>query len=760
MAQIEGIDQPQKMDLMCVEHEHPFRYEEDGLKVTRGSAWSAPGCHLGCGVLMYSDGDKIVRVEGDPDNPYNQGRLCVRCLALKEAVNHEDRILYPMKRAREDRGKDVWERISWDEALDTIEERFNYYKEHYGAESVLFWQGTGRDIAPYISRLAWSFGSPNYSFNIAQHSCYVPRILACRLLTGEFWVGDFSQQFADRFDNSEWEAPDVIVIWGNDPLVANSDGAYGHWVVDCMQRGSRILCIDPRLTWLAANADVWVQLRPGTDPALALGMANVIIKEDLYDHDFVERWAYGFDEFKEHVEEYTPEKVAEICWISPDDVREAARMYANADKALVQWGVALDQRDDCLNGSRAIVSLMIITGNLDKPGTMIRPPELLTYISGWGREFLSKEQEDKMLGWNYSPVTKNFFGSAGNAQCIEALLTGKPYSIKACWLQTVNPLANGAVELETTIEAFQNSEFTVMVDLFKTPSVIALADVVLPVALFPERAGIRVGDGCQRGETINKAVEPAGEARSDQQICLELGRRFNPEAWPWDTVEEMYSYIMAETGYKYEEMQEIAPAYLPFNYYNYEKGLLRPDETVGFTTPTGRCELWSTAFANIGENPFPVYEEPSISPVATPDLYEEFPYVLTTGARLWGTFHSEHRQIPHLRQIHPEPLIQMHPDTGKALGLVEGEWVWVEGPIGDGDRTDRAKRQVQFLTGIDPRVMSSSVGWWHPEGDPENLYDVRDLNINKLSAWKECRTGVGSRNRTHLCKVYKVREGE
>ncbi len=748
------------MDLVCVEHEHPFRYEEDGLVVTRGSAWSAPGCHLGCGVLMYSDGDKIVKVEGDPENPFNQGRLCVRCLALKEVVNHQDRLLYPMKRDRANRGKDVWERITWDEALATIEGRFNYYKDNFGAESVMFWQGTGRDIAPYISRLAWSFGSPNYSFNIAQHSCYVPRILACRLLTGSFWVGDFSQQYADRFDNPEWEVPEVIVIWGNDPLVANSDGAYGHWVVDCMQRGSRILCIDPRLTWLAANAEVWVQLRPGTDPAVALAMANVIIEEDLYDHDFVERWAYGFEEFAEHVKDYTPERVAEIAWVSADVIREAARMYANAERALVQWGVALDQRDDCLNGSRAIMDLMIITGNLDKPGTMIRPPELLTYISGWGREFLAPEQEEKMLGRNYSTVTRSFFGSAGNAQCIEALLTGEPYPIKACWLQTVNPLANGAVELETTIEAFDKSEFTVMVDLFKTPSIVALADIVLPVAVFPERNGIRVGDGCQRGETINKAVEPAGECRSDQQICLELGRRFNPEAWPWETVEDMYSYIMAETGYQYGEMQDIAPAYLPFEYRNYEKGLLRPDGGVGFATSTGRCELWSTAFANVGLNPFPEYKEPGISPYATPDFYEEYPYVLTAGARLWGTFHSEHRQVPHLRQISPEPLLQMNPATGKKLGLEEGEWVWVEGPIGDGDRVDRAKRQVQFLEGIDPRVMSTSVGWWHPEGDPENLYDVRDLNINKLSAWKECETGVGSRNRTHLCKVYKVKEGE
>lgn len=749
-----------KKEIIRVEHEHPFRYEEDGLTVTRGSAWSAPGCHLGCGVLMYSEGDKLVKVEGDPDNPYNQGRLCVRCLALTEVVNHPERLQYPMKRAREDRGKDVWERITWDEAFDTIEERFTYYKENYGAESVTFWQGTGRDIAPYITRLAWSFGSPNYTFNIAQHSCYVPRILACQFLTGSFWVGDFSQQFADRFDNPEWECPGVIVIWGNDPLVANSDGAYGHWVTDCMQRGAKLITVDPRLTWLAARSDVWLQLRPATDTAVALAMANVMIEEGCYDKRFVEQWAYGFDEFAEYVKEWTPERAEEISWVPAEKIRAAARLYGGSERGLIQWGVSLDQRDNALDGSRALVCLMILGGNLDRKGTMIRPPEMLTYITGWGREFLSPEQDAKRLGKHHHRLVEVGFGSAGNAHIIDALLTGQPYPIKAAWLQTVNPLGNGSVEIDKTIKAFRNSEFNVVVDLFKTPTIVALADLVLPVATFPERNGIRVGDGCQRGETINKAVEPLGECRSDQEICLELGRRFAPEAWPWASVEDMFSFIISETGYDFHQMRDMAPGYLPFEYESYKRGKLRKDGEPGFNTITGLAELYSLFFEGLGMSPFPVYEEPMQSPVFDPKLAEEFPFVLTSGSRLWGTFHSEHRQIPHLRAIHPEPTLQMHPDAIEKLGLTEGEWVWVEGPRGFGKGTGRAKRKVETFVGIDPRVVNTSVGWWHPEGDPEKLYDALELNMNNLHAWDECETGVGSRNRACICKIYKVKEGE
>lgn len=751
----------EKKNLATVEHDHPYRYEEDGLTVTRGSAWSGgPGCHLGCGVLMYSDENgKIVKVEGDPDNPYNQGRLCVRCLAMPEAVNHPDRLLYPMKRAREDRGKDTWERITWDEALDTIEERFKYYRDNFGAESVSFWQGTGRDIAAYITRLAWSFGSPNYTFNISQHSCYVPRILAMNFMTGNFWVGDFSQEFVDRYNDPEWKCPDLTVVWGNDPLVANSDGAYGHWVSDVLQLGSKLMVVDPRLTWLASKADMWLQIRPGTDCAVALAMAHVMIEEGIYDKDFVDKWAYGFDEFAEYVKEFTPEWAAEIAQIEPAEIVEAARLFANADRTLLQWGVAVDQRDDCLENGRALVSLLIFTGNFDKPGTMIKPPEMLTYITGWGREFLKPEQAAKMLGSDYSPIIHAACGSAGNAQIIRTLLTGEPYPIKACWLQTVNPLANGCVDMPTTLKAFNQSEFNVVVDMYKTPTVVALADIVLPVAMFPERNGIRVGDGCQRGETINKAVEPAGECRSDQEICLELGKRFAPEAWPWDTVEDMFSYIMNETGYNFDEMREIAPAYLPFKYGTHETGGLRPDGEPGFNTTTSRLELWSPFFNALGYNPMPEYTEPGISPISRPDLAEEFPYVLTTGARLWGFFHSEHRQIPHLRALHSEPTIQMNPKTAEKLGLNAGEWVWVEGPLGDG-RTARAKRVVEIFPGIKPGVMNTSVGWWHPEADPENLYDAAELNINSLFTWDECATGYGSRYKSTLCKVYSVKEGE
>lgn len=147
-------------------------------------------------------------------------------------------------------------------------------------------------------------------------------------------------------------------------------------------------------------------------------------------------------------------------------------------------------------------------------------------------------------------------------------------------------------------------DFIACVDLFMTPTIMAVADVVLPAATFPERDGIRVGDGCQRGEVINKVTQ-IGECKSDMQINLELGKRFNPEGWPWEDVQEMYSYMLEQTDMTFQELQEKAPAYMPFEYRRFEKGKLRHDGEIGFNTSTGLIELYSTFYEMAGLDPLP-----------------------------------------------------------------------------------------------------------------------------------------------------------
>ena len=409
-----------------VPHTKPFRYQEGDLMVTRGSAWSGPGCHDGCGVLLYTNKNgKLVKVEGDPENPYSQGRLCVRCLAVPEVTNHKDRLLYPMKRDPQDRGKNRWERISWDEAYALIVEKFNKIKAEHGAESIFFAQGTGRDIAPYITRLAWSFGSPNYTSLLSGVACYAPRVAGSIATTGAFWVADCAQQFPDRYNNPEYRPPETMFIWGNNPLVANSDGFYGHWVIDLMKCGMKIVVIDPKVTWLSARAEEHLRVRPGTDAALALGLLNVIIGEELYDREFVERWCYGFDELRERVREYPVDKVSQMTWVPEEKIRRAARILSQSKPATLQWGVAVDMTRESLPAGQAISALFQITGNVDIPGGIIAPPEILSYAGGWGRELISEEQKAKRIGLDKYTLLQFGFQIAHPDTLVETLGNGE-----------------------------------------------------------------------------------------------------------------------------------------------------------------------------------------------------------------------------------------------------------------------------------------------------------------------------------------------
>ncbi len=308
-----------------------WQYQEGDLTVTRTCQWSAPGCHQGCSVLFYTDKDgKLVKIEGDPNSAVTDGRLCMRCLAMVEAVYHPDRIIHPMKRAKEDRGFDKWEQITMDEAYDLVIEMVNDTTEKYGAKSICTGAGTGRNATWQSNVLGHGgFGTPNDNAGLlAGNCCYTPRMQAMNALFGSTFIADCGQLNEKRFDEPEYRRPDLFIIWGNNHVRANADGFYGHWIIDCMRRGSELFVVDPQVTWLSAHAKMFLQVRPGSDAALALAICNVMIEEDLYDHEFVECWCYGFDEFKERVKEYTPAMAAELCWVSEEKIYEAARLIS------------------------------------------------------------------------------------------------------------------------------------------------------------------------------------------------------------------------------------------------------------------------------------------------------------------------------------------------------------------------------------------------------------------------------------------------
>ena len=739
---------------------------DDGLHATRTSMWSGPGCHEGCQLIFYTDDDgKLVKVEGDPNSPFNQGRLCMRCLELPQMVNNPRRLKYPMKRAKENRGQDKWERISWDEAYDVICENVRKVQNEFGGEAIVTMLGTGRNIGPYACHNQFAnFGGPDVTLCfLSGDSCMLPRTALCYVIMGNQWVADFSQFRSTRYeDDPDWKVPECCVIWGNNPVVSNSDAFLGHWIVEAMKRGTELVVVDPKLTWMAAKAKYWLRLRPGTDAALALAMMNVIINEDLYDHDFVEKWTYGFEQLAERVQEYSPEKVAEICWVDAEEIRGAARLYANANPGNMQWGLAVDMAKIGVITAHAIACLVGITGNIDIPGGNVLLDQAgglqYGYISGLWE--LDQETINKRLGVDKYPLKKFGFTQSSQADAIlEAIETGEPRPVKMFWLWSSNTLVNMGQDAPRLYRALRSVDYVYAVDLFMTPTIMATADLVLPAAMSPERDTIRAWFDPMR--TQSKACAPYYEAKGDEQIMIDLGHRLSPEKWP-DWVVDGRSYVnwrLQHDGVDIESMEAIEERehglfYHTFNYRKFETGKLRPDGMPGFMTPTGRYELWCTLFESCGDDPLPYYEEPPTSPYSTPEAFKEYPLVLTTGARSVEFFHSEWRQPETIsRELHPNPLFQIHPDTAAKYGINEGQWCWIENSMG------RCKQIAQFNITLDPRVIATEHGWWFPEKEAAepSLFGGFDSNPNNIIPMCENGTnGYGAPVKCGIAKVYPV----
>lgn len=732
-----------------------WTWEEDGYTVIRSNARTGPGCHDNCGILMYVKDGILAKVEGDPENPYNQGRLCPRCLAVKEMLYHPDRLTHPLKRVGK-RGENKWEKITWDEAYDYIEQNYRAVIEKYGPESIYVMQGTGRDIIGYGILLSRALGTPNYGMGfLSGNSCYAPRMFSTALKVGDLFIADYSQFFPERYDHPDYQPPEYLLIWGNNPVIANSDGTLGHWVVEVMKRGTKLITIDPKLIWLASRSEYWLQVRPGTDAALALGIANVICAEELYDKEFVEKWTYGFEEYREHVKQYTPEKVAGICGVDAQTIIDVARALGKAKSVALQWGVAMDHNSEGLVTGMACYDLMALTGSFEKPGGMVAGRPCFGVLYTWMPDNMIGDgigtNEDKMMNSDYPPLQA--MGAISPDMLLKAMETGEPYPIKATWIQANNTIANMGAEPQRILPALQSMDFNVAVDMFMTPTVLAAADVVLPAAVFAERKGLTGHQPYYLGAIV-KAIEPRGECKSDQQIIYELGSRFNKEVTPFKNDDELYAHILRNSPFTYEDMKKRTWAYPEFSYYRHEKGLLREDGQPGFKTPTGKYEFKCETLTYFGLDPLPVYNEPIESPVSTPDLAKEYPLVLTTGARSWGYFHSEHRQSPSMRRIHPDPTVTIHPETAAQYGIQEGDMVLIENMFGE------CRQKAKLDTGIRKDTVAADHGWWFPERGAEDgtLFGVMESNINQLLPMRPGKTGLGCSYKSQLCKISKFNQ--
>lgn len=736
-----------------------------GTEVKKGTC---PVCNYGgCHVRVYIQNGKIAKITGDPESP--MGKLCERGSAAVDYHYHPDRLNYPLKRIGR-KGEGKWEQISWEQAMDEIAQKLDNIRAKFGPEAVA---ALGGGNPSYGDTAAWRWcnlwGTPNYFWQ--GKNCGQPEFLAECAIYGYLTASSLVS----------FPVPGITkctLVWGYNPWASNQKGWQNF--LDAKKAGMKLVVIDPRLTKSAEAADIWVQLRPGTDGALALGMMNVIINEALHDKEFVDKWCLGFDELRVLVQKYSPEKVESITWVPRKQIVEVARLYATSRPALITGGLAPRHlgQGAALSGVVGKCLLRAISGNLDVEGgqRFMENPERTAY--------LEELHMDKLIGHplrtrdNVSahvfPIASvkglilfrkaqskiypkgvgisTYFIYPSSPYLWSAILEGNPYPIKAVFLQTSNPLLvlGNARRIYDALKS-PNLDLFVVSERWMTPSA-QLADYVLPSS---DNLECPYMDSASSWGFRNirfareQAVNPLYERRDDYYIWRDLGRRLGQEEYWIETPEKWFDKILEPTGVTFKELASDVSRFT-------DQRESKAYERKGFATFSGKVELTSSFFEKMGLPGLPDYQEPPCSPVSTPDIAKEYPLILITGGRVRTSYHSQHRQIKKLRNKYPYPLLQIHPETAQKLGIADGDPVYIETSMG------KIRQKANLTTGIDPRVAHADGYWWYPDmpGEDPCLFGVWESNINAIlpDVPQVCDYAGNNYFRATLCRVYRAKE--
>jgi anaerobic selenocysteine-containing dehydrogenase len=757
-----------------------------GLEVKKVACCASPGCHDRCRVLATVKDGRIIKLSGDSQVRHvgtaganvRLFRGCPdRLPNLTKWLYHPDQLMYPLKRVGE-RGENRWERVTWDQALDEIAGRLERMKDEYGAESLALTEGTFRsDMYGIRSRFLNLFGNPG-NIGCPGTICAGDRSALRRALLGTVALRDTTG------------ISKCIVVCGWN--ITESRRRLWREITERLRKGDKVklIVIDPRETEVAKHADLWLQIRPGTDGALFLAWINVIVQEHLYDEEFIEKWTFGFDRLKQRASEYTPERAAEITWIPAEKIRESAKIYAtNKPATLHSLGVATDHVGlDGMRVEQARICLRAITGNLAVdggetplgPGPIINGKIAIRDSMLQLEEKLPPEQRRKQIGtdkfklmtWPAYEITSKIYKELyGIPLCMsghdflspqtliwQAILTSKPYPIKAMITWGSNPILNAAdTKLVYQVLKSPNLDLHVVLEHFMTPTAL-LADFVLPVASKLEKPMCSPHeDWTPVFDCGERAIRPLGERRTDYDFFRGLAIRLGfGEYFPWETEEELADYRLKPLGITFKEAASEMYVISSSKPWTYETVNPKTGKPTGFATPSGKIDLYSTVLEELGYDPLPFYEEPPESPIRTPDIAKDFPLILTTGGRYRPLFHSEHRQLGMgMREQHPDPLMDIHPDTAGELGIANGDWAYIE------TRRGVIKQIARITTGIHPRVVNVESHWWFPEQPAQEpwLHGVWQSNANvlTLSDPETCDPLTGGWPlRALLCKVYKA----
>jgi anaerobic selenocysteine-containing dehydrogenase len=666
-------------------------------------------CYHSCGTVVTVEAGRAVKVEGLKSHPLNKGELCPKGEAVLSHIYSPERLKHPLKRVN---GR--FEQISWNQALDEIADKLLQLKAAYGPQVLGVFSGSigveNLEMAGLTQRFKAAYGSPNF-FSV-ESVCYRMRIRTRQITFGKYPTEELDSK--------------LYILWGHNPDA--SDFPLKLAMERNMAQGSKLVVVDPRRIPLADKAEMYLRIRPGTDGAMALAMIHVIINENLYDKEFVEAYTLGFDKLVDHIQKYTPEWAEKITWVTAEQIRALARLFANTKGAGIYQGTCTqDQTANGTQSSRAFSVLQTITGNINVPGGWVISPRL-----AFGNVGLKVEGEP--LGADQFPLFFEVWGRKSPYGVVTVVPESIPDKLKAFYVVGGNPLMS-MPDSNAFTEAFKKLELLVVHDMVMTETA-QIAHYVLPACSHLEKWGVAYTyNVCHCLPYLmlrKKCIEPLHESRSEWWVYTELAKRLGLEAlFPWKSEEDLVRFELEPSGLPFEYLLNEKPegGFYQNKVYEMTNNL--------FPTPSRKIEIYSDALEHVGFDPLPTYQEPLRSPMSAELAFlEKYPLILSTGHRNYYYTHSQHRNVKALRDQAPEPEMEIGVETAKKYDLKTGDMSIIKSNRG----------QVKMKARVDDRIAEGVV--FVPHGWPD------DANANLLTdvTCRECIMGYPDQ-KSLLCNI-------
>lgn len=642
------------------------------LEADRIIPTTCPFCGVGCNLDLHIKDDYIYHVSSPFSSIVNHGNLCVKGRFGYDFIYSQNRITTPLiRREVQIPGSRTptndlsdWRPVSWDEALDYSADRLVEIYQRDGSDAMAVYccaKATNEDNYLLQKMFRALFRTNNVDH--CTRLCHAGSVVALQMAIGSAAMSNTAAEVIDS---------DVFIITGSNtaethPIIALQMKA----AVD--KHGAQLIVVDPRRVEMVNYATLWLPEKPGTDVPVFSAMAHVIIKEKLYNWEFIQQRTEGFEEFARSVEKFTPEYAEAISGVDRNLIVQAARMYAKAEKAAIYWALGIPESSHGTDNAMSLIHLALLTGHIGKRGTGLNPLR--------GQNNVQGASDSGAMPWHYpgymdvdDPINARKWEAAWNIEpgglnlelgltTTEILSQVKPGGVRSLYIMGENPMMSEP-NLNHTRKQMEALEFIVAQDLFINESG-AFADVFLPAASWAEKEGTFTNTD-RLVQRVRQALPPRGDSRPDWQIICDLAQRIedrlgrpNSAFWdyahPSEVLEEMGSVVPAYAGVKYERIEDV--------------GLQTP---VPDETHPGTPFLFAESFPR-GRGKFHPLEY--IPVVEMPD--DDYPFILSTGRVLEHWHGGSLTRNSKLDDLYPEALVEIHPTDAARIGVSEANVVRV-----------------------------------------------------------------------------------